>query len=123
MNWIKQALSTDIGRKAEQHARRYLEQQGLTFVVSNYRCKSGEIDLVMQDQDELVFVEVKFRRSRQHGEAIEFFHSRKRRKFESAIMHYLNEKQLNPSVVAHRIDVVGIDGSTDQANISWLKSV
>ena len=73
MQWIKQALSPLIGSEAERFARTFLEQQGLTFIMKNYRCRTGEIDLVMQDGDELVFVEVKYRSQSQYGSAIEFF--------------------------------------------------
>ena len=124
MQWIKQRLSTLIGSEAERFARTFLEQQGLTFVMRNYRCRTGEIDLIMQDDNELVFVEVKYRSQSQHGSAVEFFHARKKRKFESAVMHYMQEKGFNPSIVPHRIDFVGIEGKCQQQqNISWLKSV
>lgn len=124
MQWIKQALSPFIGSEAERFARTFLEQHGLTFIMQNYRCRTGEIDLIMQDNDELVFVEVKYRSKSQHGTAIEFFHASKRRKFESAVMHYMQEKSLNPSVIPHRIDLVGITGNgRQQHNINWLKSV
>jgi putative endonuclease len=124
LQWIKQALSPLIGSEAERFARTFLEQQGLTFVMQNYRCRTGEIDLIMQDNDELVFVEVKFRSKSQHGSAIEFFHASKKRKFESAVMHYMQEKGFNPSTIPHRIDLVGIEGNGQQPhNINWLKSV
>jgi putative endonuclease len=124
LKWIKQALSPLIGSEAERFARTFLEQQGLTFVMQNYRCRTGEIDLIMQEYDELVFVEVKYRSKSQHGSAIEFFHASKKRKFESAVMHYMLEKGFNPSIVPHRIDLVGIEGSgSQQQKIEWLKSV
>ena len=123
MQWIKQALSHLIGREAENFARTFLEQQGLTFIMQNYRCRTGEIDLIMQDGQELVFVEVKFRSKNQHGSSIELFHTSKKRKFESAVMHYMQQQNFNPSVVPHRIDLVGIEGKGLQQNINWLKSV
>ncbi|WP_293746439.1 YraN family protein [uncultured Paraglaciecola sp.] len=123
MQWIKQALSSVIGGEAERYARTFLEQNGLTFIMQNYRCRTGEIDLIMQDADELVFVEVKYRSKSQHGSAIEFFHASKKRKFESAVLHYMQEKGFNPSVIPHRVDLVGIEGTGQQQNINWLKSV
>jgi putative endonuclease len=123
LEWIKQALSPLIGSEAEKFARSYLEKQGLTFVCQNYRCRSGEIDLIMQDQDELVFVEVKFRSNQSHGSAIEYFHGKKQRKFISAVMHYLQEKGLNPNIIPHRIDLVGIDKQNHHNKVNWLKSV
>ena len=50
-----------LGDQGEGHARRYLEARGLTFVAANWRCPAGELDLVMRDGDEIVFVEVKTR--------------------------------------------------------------
>jgi putative endonuclease len=124
LQWIKQALSPLIGSEAERFAQTFLEHQGLTLVMKNYRCRTGEIDLIMQDGEELVFVEVKYRSKSQYGAAIEFFHASKKRKFESAVMHYMQEKGFNPSVVPHRIDLVGIEGKgQQQQNIDWLKSV
>jgi putative endonuclease len=104
-------------------ARDFLEQQGLSFICQNYRCRTGEIDLVMQDQEELVFVEVKFRSNSSHGSAIEYFHAKKRRKFESAVAHYMQDNALNPHMVAHRIDLLGIDNKQDGQHINWLKAV
>lgn len=124
MQWIKQALSSVIGGEAESLARTFLEQQGLIFVMRNYHCRTGEIDLIMRDNDELVFIEVKYRSQKQYGRAMEFFHTTKRRKFESAVLYYLQEKKLNPSVVPHRIDLVAIESHKSKNNdINWLKSV
>jgi putative endonuclease len=124
LKWINQALSPLIGSEAERVARTFLEQQGLTFILQNYRCRTGEIDLVMQDGDELVFVEVKYRSRSHYGSAIEFFHAKKKRKFESAVMYYMQDKGFNPSIVPHRIDLVGIEGKgKQQQEINWLKNV
>jgi putative endonuclease len=55
-----------LGDQGERHARRFLERRGYRFVSANWRCPTGELDLVMRDGDELVFVEVKTR----HGEGL-----------------------------------------------------
>ncbi len=119
LQWIKQQLSGILGRDAEQRARRYLESQGLQYIQGNYRCKAGEIDLIMRENQELVFVEVKYRTKQTHGNAAEYFDMHKRRKFEAALQHYLCANQLNPASIAHRIDVVAIDGQ----QIQWIKYV
>ena len=49
------------GDHAEQLACVFLQQQGLQLVTRNYRCRGGEIDLIMRDDDSLVFVEVRYR--------------------------------------------------------------
>lgn len=53
------------GRRHEQFARRWLEQQGLTFVAQNVRFRRGEIDLIMRDSGTWVFTEVRYRRNAQ----------------------------------------------------------
>jgi putative endonuclease len=124
LQWIKQALSPLLGQEAEKLAKHYLEKQGLVFITQNYRCRSGEIDLVMRDNETLVFVEVKYRSRMDFGAAIEYFHASKRRKFESAIAHYLHQNKLNPSSIDHRIDIIGLDShSKGQAKYTWLQNV
>lgn len=60
-----------VGSAAEQHVRSYLEGLGYVFRHANWRFGHGELDLVMDDGDELVFVEVKARRSEAAGRAEE----------------------------------------------------
>lgn len=119
MQWIKNQYSHLIGKKAELLACEYLQKRGLSLVCKNYRCRSGEIDLIMKEQDQLVFVEVKYRTNKDFGLALEYFHLHKRKKFERAVSHYFHEKRLNPTLIDHRIDLVAIDNT----DIQWLKSV
>ena len=65
----RRADKDEIGRLGERHARLLLEGRGYRFVTSNWHCLSGELDLVMLDGDELVFVEVKTRRGERAGRA------------------------------------------------------
>lgn len=69
-----------LGSAGEAAARRYLEARGYTFVEANWRCASGELDLVMRDGNELVFVEVKIRRGEAAGHASEAVTGQKARK-------------------------------------------
>lgn len=107
------------GQQAEANAKQYLQQQGLTFISQNFRCKRGELDLIMQEGDEIVFVEVKYRSNNSHGSAVDYFDTRKRRKVEAAIAYYLHQHKLNPSVVPHRLDLIAIDNE----RIDWIKQV
>lgn len=72
--------SPKLGPTGEQDARTYLEAKGMRFVTANWRCLSGEIDLVMLDRNELVFVEVKARRGDYAGRAEEAVGRAKARK-------------------------------------------
>ena len=68
------------GRTGESHARAWLEGRGYQHIASNWHCQAGELDLVMQDGAELVFVEVKTRTGEQGGRASEAISRDKRRK-------------------------------------------
>lgn len=97
-----------IGSNIEALVCAFLESSGLKYVQKNYRCRLGEIDLVMHDKasDSLVFVEVRYRASAQFGSATETVTTTKQRKLKRAVLHYL-QKHCN----AHqrvRIDVVGV---------------
>lgn len=116
---LKGQLAHVIGAKAEDKARRYLQTQGLELVAKNYRCKAGEIDLIMLDGSCLVFVEVKYRSNDQHGSAIDYFTPHKRRKLLKAIAHYTQAKHIDQAATDLRIDVVAIDGN----DLQWLPAV
>jgi putative endonuclease len=65
----KRSAKDELGRTGEHHARLKLQAVGYFFVASNWQCLSGELDLVMLDGEELVFVEVKTRRGENAGRA------------------------------------------------------
>ena len=116
------------GDLAEQQARRYLQNQGLRWVASNFRTPGrggGEIDLIMREPDgTLVFVEVRQRSGDGHGGAGASIGAIKQRRIVYAARHYLARLT---SVPPCRFDVVLIDGSLDGslekggAKLTWLK--
>lgn len=69
-----------LGSAGEAAARRYLEARGYRFVEANWRSATGELDLIMLDNEELVFVEVKLRRGELAGRAAEAVTGQKARK-------------------------------------------
>lgn len=103
------------GRAAEDRALAHLAQHGLTLVERNFRCRSGEIDLVMKDGDTLVFVEVRMRRSANFGGAAASVTPAKQARLTNAAQFFLLRY---PAPPACRFDVVAIDG--DQ--LDWLKN-
>ena len=92
----------------------HLKRHGLVLVEANFQCKGGEIDLVMRDDDTLVFVEVRQRASRSHGGAAASIGPAKSRRIVRAAQTYLQRFARMP---ACRIDVVAFDG----AAIDWLR--
>lgn len=96
------------GRRGEDLAHRYLECQGLTVVARNHRPASGagEIDLVAWDRDTLAFVEVKCRRSDQHGAPDRNVDAAKRRALVSAARQFARQAAVPWERV--RFDIVNV---------------
>ncbi|UOD32078.1 YraN family protein [Massilia violaceinigra] len=103
------------GQLWEQKASDYLQIQGLRLVQANYRCRGGEIDLIMRHGDELVFVEVRQRASRSHGGAAASITPAKIGRMVRAAQTYLLRF---PQAPPCRFDVVAIDGERMQ----WLRN-
>lgn len=96
-----------LGTAGEGHARRYLEARGLEFLAANWRCQAGELDLVMRDGAEIVFVEVKIRHGEAMGRAEEgVSFAQSRRLLRAAGMYLARHPGLDDPV--WRIDLVGI---------------
>lgn len=112
-------MSQKIGFAAEDVARDYLRRQGLTWIESNYSCRLGEIDLIMQDKTHLIFVEVRARASGQFGGAVESITLSKRRKvLRTALLYLQITKRYEKQPI--RFDVLTIDGAPPQ--IAWIKN-
>ncbi len=105
------------GMLAEQLALKHLQKQGLSLVTKNYHCRGGEIDLIMEDNNELVFVEVRYRKSIAYGSPIESVTSQKQQRIIHTAQHYLQNNQ--SLAFSYRFDVVGI--SFDQ-DVKWVKN-
>ncbi len=100
--------TTTQGNIAEDKACQYLQDKGLKLVEKNYRCRTGEIDLVMQDKETLVFVEVRYRASNEHGSALDSVDQHKIQKLISAANHYISYHQTDQPM---RFDVIGFDAT------------
>jgi putative endonuclease len=85
-----------------------LRGRGYRILESNVRYTIGEIDLIAEHGESLVFVEVRARRPGSYGQAIETLTYQKRRRVYRAVERYLQERQVDPSKPV-RIDVVAID--------------
>ena len=110
-------LKSLLGQSAEAHAERFLESQGLKRVARNWRCRFGEIDLIMRDQSTLVFVEVRMRSHPNFGGAAASVTASKQRKLLAAAKLYLSTLAELPPC---RFDVVALTGSGTTPE--WLQS-
>ena len=99
-----------IGGRFEQAACAYLEQKGCRLREANFRIRSGEIDLIMEDGGTLVFVEVKYRSGRTYGRGEEHVDKRKQATIIRVAEYYLLREDLYERCPC-RFDVISIDGS------------
>ena len=111
--------SNPRGPWAEELALTYLRDQGLKLRTANYRCRLGEIDLVMEEGEILVFVEVRYRSRPDFGQAFETVGARKRARLLSTAARYL---QNNPGAAGRpcRFDVVSVSGRTEDPQLCWI---
>lgn len=110
-----------LGRKAEQRALDFLLDQGLVLITRNFSCRFGEIDLVMQDGDCLVYTEVRYRKASGYGSAAASVDRRKQRKLALAASFYITRNR-RFAMSPMRFDVVAIDaGDPPQPTISWIR--
>ena len=84
----------ELGKEGENAACQYLERREYEIVKRNFKCKSGEIDIIAIDKNELVFIEVKTRCSKQYGEAREAVTEIKKKHIKKATEFYIHTNQL-----------------------------
>ena len=111
----------NIGQIWERDAERFLLSQGLVLLARNFLTRRGEIDLIMRDQDLIVFVEVRFRNASRFGAAI---HSVSLRKSGCVVRSASVFLQQHPHWSNHpcRFDVIAYDGVAARANPIWIQA-
>ncbi|MBT8440750.1 MAG: YraN family protein [Gammaproteobacteria bacterium] len=110
----------ESGRGAERLARTRLERGGLSWIASNYRCRLGELDLVMSDDATLVVVEVRYRRSTRLMNPCESLTAPKLRRVALATRHFV-QRHHRWREAPVRFDVVGIHGPLNDARMNWIR--
>ncbi len=114
-----------IGNRAEDNALKYLQNQGLNLVERNYNCKCGEIDLIMTDNNIIVFVEVRYRKSSYYGSGAETVDFRKQKKLLASATHFLQNKRMQDRIC--RFDVISVcQGQTvnniiEDFQLNWIQ--
>lgn len=114
-------IQKSIGDRAESDALEFLQQKGLRLLERNYTCFCGEIDLIMQDSKQIVFVEVRFRTRSAHGSAADSITPQKIEKLVRTATIYLQHKKCLHKAYS-RFDVVAIDFTKTKQNITWYKN-
>ena len=124
--WFNQILKSlkfrvlNRGQLAEFKAERYLLKQGLKLLHRNFQTKAGEIDLIMSDKSEWVFIEVRYKHHDAWASAAESVTLEKQRKIIKAAKHYL-QKHDPLGRNACRFDVIAMTGELETPKIEWLR--
>lgn len=109
-----------FGNVGEELAAEFLQSQGMEIIASQYRKTFGEIDLIAQDGDEVVFVEVKARSTQTFGHPEDSVTPEKISHIVRVAQSYLREQQIDG---LWRIDVLAIEYTMDPPKVTHLKNI
>ena len=99
-----------IGAAYEQKAVEYLKEKGYSIIKQNFRCRMGEIDIIAQWNDVIVFVEVKYRKTASFGHPEEAVSYYKQEKIRKVAQFFLTGANLSMDTDC-RFDVIAIEGN------------
>jgi putative endonuclease len=118
----KMNTAYQVGSWVESLAANYLIRQGLKYLNQNYRCRIGEVDLIMKDKQYLVFVEVRYRKNDDFGGAKASITREKQRKIRKVAEYYLKRFSSCVQHIFCRFDVIAVCGVREGLKIEWLKN-
>lgn len=107
------------GKRGEQEAIKYLEKEGYKIIERNFECRQGEIDIIALKEDEIVFIEVKTRKSLECGFPSESVDRQKRKHIYKSAGYYLYSRNLENEYV--RIDVIEVYEKDNKYEINHIK--
>jgi len=110
-----------LGSWVEKLALEYLEKQGAALIVQNFRCRSGEIDLIMKSHNTVLFIEVRFRKNPRFGTALESVHWQKRQKIIKTAGFFLR-KFPNFYHLPCRFDILAARLSSGEVCFEWVQN-
>ncbi len=107
------------GKTCENFACNYLKKNGLKLIDKNFHSRYGEIDLIMQHHNMVVFIEVRYRKNQNYGGAKASITPAKQQKIQKTALYYMQKKghELNA-----RFDVIAMTGESDNLAIEWIKN-
>tara|TARA_B110001450_G_scaffold226998_1_gene226078 strand:+ start:382 stop:780 length:399 start_codon:yes stop_codon:yes gene_type:complete len=121
----QQVDSSVLGIKAEQIAYDFLLLKGLTPIERNFSTRRGEIDIIMLDGKQLVFVEVRYRQSTLFGGAEESVTTKKCQRLKAAASAFMQSHRLTNNTSA-RFDVIALTGDLSRRelySVNWLENI
>jgi putative endonuclease len=110
-----------LGKNGEEYTARLVQEAGLRIITRNYRCPKGEMDIIALDDQTLVFIEVRTRRSSFRGWGEESITPKKAQRLQAIASFYVLQQgyQSWPSM---RFDVVAIRWLGENPEIKWIKA-
>jgi putative endonuclease len=117
---MKDTAKIETGKEGEKIAVAYLRKNGYHIYESNFRCSLGEIDIIAREKSELVFIEVKTRKSGKLGYPEQAVGARKQKKMSQLALWYLQKKKLTD--ISARFDVVAITLLPEGNEIRLIKN-
>lgn len=112
-------IGNDIGKKGEKLAKEYLEQNNYKILTTNFYCRQGEIDIIANKEDTVIFVEVKTRSNNAYGKPAEAITEKKKIRMLKAINYYLYKYDVREYV---RIDAIEVSFKENKWNINHIKN-
>ena len=110
-----------VGGQWERHAEAYLHRRGLKTVARNFNCRVGEIDLVMEDGECLVFMEIRYRENSRFGSGAETVTRAKQRRIICAAQKYL-QLHRNRATQPCRFDVISLGNEQGKLTAEWIRN-
>jgi putative endonuclease len=110
-----------VGSEWENAAENYLHKQGLRTLERNFNCRLGEIDLVMEDGECLVFAEIRYRKNSRFGSGAETVTRAKQGRIIRAAQKYL-QLHRNRAAQPCRFDVVSLGIEHGELVLEWIRS-
>ena len=114
-------MSKDRGDVAEKIAETYIRKQQLKILDANYKSRWGEIDLIALDNDILVFIEIRYRKSTNYGAALETVDSSKQHRIIKTAQYFLLNNPQYEKLDA-RFDLIALTGELKKPDIEWFKA-
>lgn len=109
-----------IGTAGETYALQFLLEKQFELITQNFRCKAGEIDLIMRDDINLVFIEVRTRRPTQYGDGADSITPAKQRKLIKTAAYFLTQSPQFNHVPA-RFDVLDLKPvDKTRFDVDWI---
>ena len=117
---LRKQNNRKIGEEKEAFVCEWLEKQGYRIVERNFRCRSGEVDIVARENRYLVFIEVKYRKGAECGDPSEAVDYHKQQTISKVALFYLLRNGYTESTPV-RFDVVTVSG-TDAAGVMLYRN-